>query len=360
MIMADINVKIEETVRVDASASYDVIIGKGLLENVGEISAKYIAHCRCVLVTDDIVNSLYAKNVEASLTASGFEVKKFVILHGENSKSLENYAALISFCAENALCRSDCLFALGGGVVGDLTGFVAATYLRGVRFVSLPTTLLAAVDSSVGGKTAINIPQGKNLVGAFLQPSLVICDYKTLDTLPSYAFSDGYAEIIKYGIINDREFFDTLKGNINADLGQIVARCVRNKRDIVMLDERDNAQRQLLNLGHTVGHAIEKCSSFSISHGHAVAIGIAIVARAGVKIGVCSKDECDEIISLLNAYGLPVDCAFSAKQLFECAISDKKRSKDTFTLIVPYGIGDTRIYKIKEAELEAFIASGLV
>lgn len=354
------NVKIEETVHVCASLSYDVIIGKGLLANTGKLSAKNISPCRCVLVTDDNVNSLYSDTVERSLKESGFDVNKFVVPHGEESKSIENYAALISFCAKNTLCRSDCLFALGGGVVGDLTGFVAATYLRGIRFVCIPTTLLSAVDSSVGGKTAIDIPQGKNLVGAFHQPSLVICDYEVLDTLTDETLADGYAEIIKYGIINDRELFDILKAPVKSQRGKIIARCVKNKRDIVTLDERDNDQRQLLNLGHTVGHAIELCSSFSISHGHAVAIGIAIVTRAAVKSGFCPENDCNEIISLLKKYDLPVQCPYSAKQLFECATADKKRSGDSLTLVVPHGIGDTRLHKTKITELEAFIESGLI
>jgi 3-dehydroquinate synthase len=213
----------------------------------------------------------------------------------------------MSFMAQNRITRSDCIFALGGGVVGDLGGFAAATYLRGVEFIQIPTTLLAMVDSSVGGKTAIDIPEGKNLIGAFYQPSLVICDYTTLDTLPPSVFADGCAEVIKYGIINDRALFHKLQSPIMPQIEDVIENCVRNKRDIVNMDEHDVGIRQLLNLGHTPAHSIETLSNFEISHGSAVAMGIVLIARAAVAQGYCPADDLEEILNILHAY----ECLYS-------------------------------------------------
>ena len=215
------------------------------------------------------------------------------------------------------------------------------------------------VDSSVGGKTAIDIPSGKNLVGAFYQPSLVICDPKTLDTLTEEVFADGCAEVIKYGIINDKELFEKLKSPISGQIDEIIERCVIDKRDVVNADERDVGVRQLLNLGHTAAHSIEALSHFNISHGSAVAIGTAIVARAATKLGYCPKDDTDQIVNMLKSYVLPTDCTYSASELAEVALRDKKRNGDTINLILPFGIGNSRIHKILVTDLESFFAAGL-
>ena len=351
---------VEHTVTVKASSSYDILIGKGILPLLGDFAKEVIRPGKAVLVTDDTVNALYGDIAEASLTRAGYAVSRFIFPHGEASKTAETYLALLQFCIKNGITRSDALFALGGGVVGDLTGFAAATLLRGVRFVQIPTTLLAAVDSSVGGKTGIDLPLGKNLVGAFWQPSLVLCDYSLLDTLPKEIFADGSAEVIKYAVINDPALFHALQTRpLREQLGNVIAASVRHKRDIVERDERDTGCRQLLNLGHTVGHAIESCSAFSISHGSAVAIGMNVVASAAKRRGLLSSEALSSLRTLLLTYHLPIHCDFSAKELYAVSTKDKKRSGATITLVVPYDIGDTRLYPLPVSDLLSFIEDGL-
>ena len=346
-------------ITVSASRTYDIIIEKGILDRAGEETATVIKPCAAAILTDSNVAPLYAERLEKSLATKGFSTIRFTIPAGEESKSAENYLSFLNFLAEHKITRSDCIFALGGGVVGDLGGFAAATYLRGIRFVQIPTTLLAMVDSSVGGKTAIDIPAGKNLVGAFYQPSLVLCDCLTLDTLSESTFADGCAEVIKYGIINDRPLFDKLKSPVKPQIEEIIEICVKNKRDVVDADEKDTGVRQLLNLGHTAAHSIETLSSFEISHGSAVAIGTALIARAAAALGYCPMSDAEEIIALLEAYNLPTECPYTAKELAEIALSDKKRSGAKINLIVPFGIGNTKIHEINVEDLEAFFAKGL-
>lgn len=346
-------------VKVDASVSYDILIEKGLLTIAGREAAKVVKPCAAAILTDTNVDALYSDTLEASLTDAGFSPLKFVIKAGEESKSPENYIAFLSFLAKNHITRSDCIFALGGGVVGDLAGFAAATYLRGIKFVQIPTTLLSMVDSSVGGKTAIDIPEGKNLVGAFYQPSLVLCDPHTLGTLSGKDFSDGCAEVIKYGIIGDKALFEKLKFSIEDNIEDIIENCVCNKRDVVNADERDVGVRQLLNLGHTPAHSIEILSNFEISHGSAVAMGIALIARSACKAGKCPTADLDEIISMLRRYSLPTECPFGAKEIAEIALGDKKRSGGCINLIVPHGIGNSKIEKTNIEDLEAIFAQGL-
>lgn len=348
-----------KTIKVNASTEYEVIIDKGILSKTGELALPVCGACSACIVTDDTVDTLYSSIVECSLKDSGFEVIKFVMPHGEASKNTSVLISLLEFLAENKMTRSDCIFALGGGVVGDLAGFASAIYLRGIKFVQLPTTLLAAVDSSVGGKTAVDLLAGKNLAGAFHQPSLVICDYTTLDTLSDDIFADGCAEVIKYGIINDRPLFELIKSGIRENIEQIIASCVLNKSRIVAQDEFDTGMRQLLNLGHTVGHAIEARSEFAISHGSAVAMGMSIVARAAVAMGLCPESDLNEIINILRDTSLPTECPYTAEELCNIALNDKKRTGSTISLVVPYSVGDTRLYKIKVEELSAFIGKGL-
>ena len=349
-----------KTIRVNASCAYDIVIGEGLLAKTGDYCLSALKKpCRLCIVTDDIVAPLYLETVRLSLEEAGFDVFYYVFPNGEESKNTENLIELLEILAENRLTRSDALVALGGGVIGDLTGFAAAIYLRGIPFVQIPTTLLAAVDSSVGGKTGVDLRAGKNLAGAFHQPALVLCDHTTLNTLEPAVFSDGCAEVIKYGVINDRPFFDKLKGGIRPQIEEVIAACVVNKATVVEADEFDRGMRQLLNLGHTVGHAIEICSELTVSHGSAVAMGMVIVTRAAVREGLCPKTDLDELIALLRQEHLPTDCPYTAAELCEIATADKKRTGDTLTLIVPYGIGDSRLHKIPVSELESWIGKGL-
>ena len=347
-------------IEVKASKNYEIIIEKGLLDRVGESCLAVFGGARRALVlTDDRVAPLYLDRVERSMSESGFTTESFVIPNGEASKNTENLVALLELMAERRYTRSDVIIALGGGVVGDLGGFAAAVYLRGIRFVQIPTTLLAAVDSSVGGKTAVDLAAGKNLMGAFWQPSVVLCDPDTLDTLEPSVFADGLAEVIKYGVINDRAFFDSLKRDAREQIEEIIAACVINKARIVEADEFDKGQRQLLNLGHTVGHAIEACSDFKISHGSAVAIGMVIAMRGAVSLGICPEGDLSELVALLSGVGLPTECDYTAEELYAVATSDKKRAGGRISFVLPYGIGDCRLYEMELSELRDFIEKGL-
>ncbi len=349
-----------EIVKVSASKEYNVYIGKGFLDNVGEMLAKVKTPCRAVVISDDTVFSLYGERVKKSLTDNGYSVSEFVFPHGENSKSLETFSDIQEFCAGNSITRTDLFVALGGGVTGDLTGFVASTYLRGVDFVQIPTTVLSMVDSSVGGKTAINLNSGKNLCGAFYQPIAVYADCETLNTLPDETFNEGCAEVIKYGMILDGEFLTFLKNNsIRENIEYVIKRCVEIKRDVVDRDEFENGERKLLNFGHTIGHAIEKCSHLSISHGNAVAIGMVIATRGAYKMGLANEDFTEMLVEILKANGLPVTCDFTAEELYKISLSDKKRSLDTISLIIPEKYGLCKIEKISVEKLKEFIELGL-
>ena len=341
------------TIHISASRGYDVEIGSGLLSTLGEKAAKLCKGRTVCIISDDTVASYYEQTARASLEQAGFTVFTYVFPHGEQSKCGENFLKLMSHLAACHLTRADLLVALGGGVTGDLTGFAAACYLRGIRCIQVPTSLLAMVDSSVGGKTAIDLPEGKNLCGAFYQPSLVLCDIDTLKTLPEDIFRDGCAEVIKYGVLGSRELFRQLKGPL--DLEAVVAKCVDMKRAIVEDDEFDTGRRQLLNLGHTLGHAIEAGSNFSLSHGKSVAIGMAMIARAAVKHGLCTEETSKEIIALLQQYGLPTKTDQAPADILRTALGDKKRQGDTLTLVVPTKVGECILHTIPVSELSDWI-----
>ncbi|MBR6595289.1 MAG: 3-dehydroquinate synthase [Oscillospiraceae bacterium] len=343
-----------KTVTVNASKSYDIKIGPGLLDTLGIEAASLGKAKKIAIVSETTVYPLYGAQAESSLKNAGFEVVSFVFPAGEERKSAATYLELLNFLAENKLTRTDLIVALGGGVVGDLAGFAAATYLRGIRFIQVPTTLLAAVDSSVGGKTAIDLPAGKNLAGAFWQPSLVLCDTDTLASLPRDIFIDGCAEVIKYGILYDEPFFSYLENTgVDFDRERVIARCVEMKRDVVMEDEFDTGARMKLNLGHTIGHGVEASSNFTLSHGKSVAIGMAIVSRASK----CPDN--DRIIGILQQFGLPTDTETEADALFRYALSDKKRSGGTVNLIIPKKIGNCEIVPTPVEEILPFIKEGL-
>ena len=348
------------TVSVSASKTYDIHIGSGLLAQAGQYIAGLGRTKKVCIVSETTVFPLYGKALEMSLQDTGFEVCSFVFPAGEQSKNGAVFLELLNFLSENGMTRTDLIAALGGGVVGDLAGFAAATYLRGIRFVQIPTTLLAAVDSSVGGKTAIDLPAGKNLAGAFCQPSLVLCDTDTLNTLPEDIFRDGCAEVIKYAILYDPELFGLLaRDGLDFDREDVIARCVEHKRNVVEQDEFDTGARQKLNLGHTVGHAVESLSNFTLSHGKSVAIGTAIVTRAAKNLGICSKETETQVLGLLTAFGLPVTTQDSPQALCRRALSDKKRSGGTVNLIVPEAIGLCVIRPTPVEELQSFIQAGL-
>lgn len=347
-------------VEVIASVKYDVIIGNDILKDAGELIEKAVGKCKAAIISDDIVYPLYGETLESSLKSAGFEICKFVLKNGEGSKNLKNYCEILEFLAISDLCRSDIVIALGGGVPGDIAGYAAATYMRGIKFIQIPTTFLAAIDSSVGGKTAVDLKGGKNLAGAFHQPSLVICDINTLSTLPENVFSDGTAEAIKYGVIADEALFSELSsGHFKDNIEDIIAKCVNIKAQVVNRDEHDTGDRQLLNFGHTIGHAIEKCSNFSITHGQAVAIGMRMIAKAADTLGL-SDGGCEEKIKIaLQNNNLPLSCSYNEEQLSHAAFSDKKRDKDTINFIIPEKIGHCFIKKIPCEDIIKIISAGV-
>lgn len=341
------------------SKTYPVFIGEGLLENAGMLALQRFPAGKAAIVTDDTVNGLYADTLSESLNKVGFETVKFVFPHGESSKNAETFIALLNFLAENHLSQSDAVFALGGGVTGDLAGFAAAVYLRGIRLVQIPTTLLAAVDSSIGGKTAIDLAFGKNMAGAFYQPELVICDCDTLKTLDEEQRANGFAEIIKYAVICDTELFDRLKNPEKLNIRDIITRCVEIKREIVAADERDIGLRHLLNLGHTFGHAVEQCSDYTISHGSAVAIGLSLITAACVKKKICYAHCLNDITAMLKQYHLPTMTDFGEEALITAMLSDKKRSAGKITLVVPRAVGESVLKTVTLDEAREFLRLGL-
>ena len=344
-----------KTIHISVSDPYDVIIEEGALAKIGTILEATLGRlCKIAIISDSNVFPLYGNYLAENLKDAGFKVVFYIFPAGEASKNAITYLEILNFLAEQQITRTDAIIALGGGVTGDMAGFAAATYLRGIPYIQVPTTLLAMVDSSVGGKTAIDLPAGKNLVGAFYQPKLVLCDLNTLNTLPENVFRDGCAEIIKYSILYDSKLFSHLKNTgLQFNREKVISRCVELKRDVVAEDEFDKGARQMLNLGHTIGHGVEKQSNFTITHGQAVAIGMSIVSKAS------NKDVYDELNYLLKKFGLPTSTEFTAKQLFISALSDKKRFGDTVNLIIPNAIGNCCIMPMPVSKLESFIEEGL-
>lgn len=348
-----------QTISVNTAPAYGVTIGPGLLADCGRRLREVLSPCHVAVITDSTVAPLYLNTVTASLEAADFAVCSFVFPAGEAHKNFSTLSDILEFLAQEHLTRSDCVAALGGGVVGDMAGFAAACYLRGIRYVQLPTTLLSAVDSSVGGKTAIDLNAGKNLAGAFLQPAAVLCDTGCLNSLPRWVFADGAAEAIKTGVLSDEGLFSLFEdGTLTAAPAEVIARCVRYKAGVVERDEKEQGERRLLNLGHTVGHAIEKCSQFAIPHGHAVAAGLAIIARSAERLGWTEAPLAERIAACLAKNGLPTDTAYPPEALAQAALADKKRAGGDITLVIPQRIGKCALRKMPVTELLPVIAAG--
>ena len=329
---------------------YNIHIGSGLLEKTGEIVSEIFKGKRIAIITDKNVGTLYADKVTKAL--AGYDVSVITVDAGEKSKSFETLQYVYTRLIEEGITRTDLIVALGGGVVGDLTGFASSTILRGVDFVQIPTTLLAQVDSSVGGKTAVNLPQGKNLVGSFCQPKAVIADTDTLKTLSDKILSDGMAEVIKYGAICDAELFEILSNIKNneelfAKIEEIVYTCCRIKSEIVEEDEFDTGRRMILNFGHTFGHAIEKKFNFSsVTHGMGVAAGMVMAASWGEEHNVTPKGTAEKIEAVLKNYNLPTAYDLTKEELLASAGVDKKSDGGLINLILLNRIGDAVIHKI--------------
>lgn len=347
-------------ISVNTAPPYNVYVGSGLLSGVGSRLAQMPTCRHAAVITDSNVAPLYLGKVVDGLKDAGFAVSSHIFPAGEANKNFETLSGILEFLAQQHLTRSDCIIALGGGVVGDMAGFAAGCYQRGVRCIQIPTTLLSAVDSSVGGKTAINLKAGKNLAGVFLQPTAVFCDTDCLQTLDAATFADGAAEAIKTGILCDEGLFSLFeRGDLTGRISEIIARCVAYKAGVVERDEKEMGERKLLNLGHTVGHAIEACSGYTIPHGHAVAAGLAIAARSAETLGWTAEPIAGRIADCLAQNALPVTTDFSAQALAAAAAGDKKRSGSEITIAVPCKIGACELKKIPVSDILPFIQAGL-
>lgn len=349
-------------VEVPASAPYRAEIGGGTLSLLGERVKELCPKAeRVVLVSDDTVFPLHGRRTLELLRRQALEAEPYVVPAGEASKNTERLVDLLNFLTERNITRSDALIALGGGMIGDLTGFAAAVYMRGIAYFQVPTTLLASIDSSVGGKTAVDLPAGKNLMGAFWQPKAVLCDTDLLETLPENVFTDGCAEVIKTALLFDPGLFGLLARNgKDFDREAVIARCVAHKRDIVARDEFDKGQRGLLNLGHTLGHAVEACSDFNLSHGRSVAIGLAVVCRAAARAGCCDPWLPKETERVLRLFELPVGTPLPIETLMPVMLSDKKRSGSRVAVVVPRRVGRCELVPMDATELRRFMESGMM
>jgi len=344
-------------VKVELGArSYEILIGVGL-EKLGEEMGKLRFGSKVAVVTNPTVNKLYGRTVLASLKVAGFTSMPIEVPDGEQYKTLDWANSVFTALLINTFDRRSPLVALGGGVIGDLTGFAAASYMRGVPFVQAPTTLLAMVDSSVGGKTGVNHPMGKNMIGSFYQPRLVLMDLNALKTLPKEELLSGMAEVIKYGVIWDRELFEFLEKNrekiLNLEegpMGHIIRRSCEIKADVVSKDEREGGLRAILNFGHTVGHAVETLSEYAVRHGEAVAIGMVYAARLAHRTGLCDERVPERIENLIKAYGLPTGLSVmkprpSVMQFVDMVQVDKKAEAGKVRFILPTKIGEVVITK---------------
>lgn len=356
------------TIDINCSSPYRVHIGTMLLEQSGELIRDACKGSRAAVITDTNVGPLYAHIVTKSLAEAGYTTCVHMFEAGEEHKRADTLIEILEFIAENELGRKDVVVALGGGVVGDVAGFAAATYMRGIRFAQIPTSLLAMVDSSVGGKTAIDLAAGKNLAGAFWQPSIVIADVGCLGTLTAEQLSDGCGEIIKHGVICDAALFCQLEQTpltqelLTQNLGLVAAIIARNieiKRDVVVADERESGLRKLLNFGHSAGHAIEALEAYQLGHGNCVALGMGIIARAAAARGVCDETVPQRIEDLVRRHGLATSCRWDAEQIFAEALHDKKRQGYSIDVVLPHEIGSCSIETMDLQEFRDFLYDGL-
>lgn len=353
---------------IQASKPYQVLIDTFLLERAGEIARSLNAGRRALIISDTNVAPLYTEPVKSGLQAAGYACELAVFSAGEEHKRAETYVGLLEKAASFELTRSDLIVALGGGVVGDVAGFVAATYMRGIDFIQIPTTLLAMVDSSVGGKTAIDLEAGKNLAGAFWQPRAVLADVGCLGTLTDDQFADGCGEVIKHAVIADSELFEELEKTpltpelLKQDLSRVaylVARNIDIKRAVVEADERESNMRKLLNFGHSIGHGVEAAEFYRLGHGTCVGIGMVAIASASVTAEVCEPDVPDRIAALIRNHGLSLHFQADAQNIYNEALHDKKRAGNSIDLVVPRAIGAVSIAPTPLDEFKKILEVGL-
>lgn len=348
------------TITVRTGRSYEIRIERGLRHcAAAQILPLFSDAARVCVVSDSNVAPLYGEALVESLRRAGLAASLFVFPAGEQSKTLATVGQLYAHFAAHRLTRTDFAVALGGGVTGDLCGFAAATYLRGIGYVQMPTSLLAQVDSSVGGKTGVNLPEGKNLVGAFWQPRLVLIDPDVLQTLPPLFYADGMAEIIKTACIKDAALFDRLNAGTPPPIEETVAVCAAIKAGVVERDEREAGERTLLNFGHTVGHALEKLHGFcGLPHGHAVAVGMAMLTEAAEAAGLTEPGCAQQLRQCLARYDLPCADRASASAIASAAAGDKKTTGSTVKLVLLRRIGESYVYPAALSELERLLEKG--
>ncbi len=351
------------TISVDlTSDSYQIYVGHHLLAQARKLIRSQTSGSKILLVTHPDLNKLYSTELLTSLESAGYSVTTATVSTGEHAKSFESYQQLVSILAEHRFTREDIVVGLGGGVIGDLAGFVAATYMRGCALVHIPTSLLAMIDSSIGGKTAIDLPFGKNLVGAFYNPRAVIVDLELLNSIPAPLLQDSCGELIKYGVLSGHKLFNKISLARNpmqviaaSQRQELIQACIEIKKSIVEADFKEAGSRKLLNLGHTLGHAIETLSNFELGHGSCVTAGTAMMAKACFKLGLCSVEDAESITMLSQAYELPTSTSCDVEELYSAALHDKKSHADSIDVALIYGIGDVRIERKSFAELKQLI-----
>ena len=340
--------------------SYAAFVGSGICSQLPALikSEAKLDLCRLLLVCDNNTGR-FADALLPLLLSSGYKAEKLTLEGGETLKSPENYIKLVSYLSAGGFSRSDAVIAVGGGTVGDLCGFAASTYMRGIALIMIPTTLLSAVDSSVGGKNAIDLPDAKNALGTIYRPSLVAIDTDALLSLGEDEIKDGFAEIVKYAVIGGGALYDSVRnGKCTLSPDELIQSCLEIKADIVREDEFDRSARKVLNLGHTAAHAIEALSGYTVPHGRAVAQGLCVTARYCAKKGICSEDCAKGIIGALRAFGLKTYTDYSPEELFDASMSDKKRIGESFDLVVIEKIGKVRVERVPLDGLKEFFFLG--
>jgi len=352
-----------QTVKVELNErSYNIYIEKGLLDKSGDLISSLPVRKNIVIITNTTIAPLYLEKVKTSLLKSHFKVNEIILPDGENYKTLDSISGIYNELIKMDFDRNSAIIALGGGVVGDMSGFAAATFFRGVPYIQIPTTLLSQVDSSVGGKTGVNLPGGKNMVGAFYQPQTVIIDPDVLKTLRNSELKAGLAEIIKYGVILDLDFFKYLEANIDKALSldnetiiQIIKTCCSIKADVTAQDEKEKGIRSFLNFGHTIGHAVETLTHYNtFIHGEAVSIGMAAIARISVLLGLTDIENANRLIKLLKKSGLPTELpVFPLKDYIDVMLKDKKRSNAGIKMVLMKQIGEVLLEVKNSEELNA-------
>ena len=348
-----------KTIHLNVSKSYDVLLDGGLIRCVDELIKPFCKGRNIAIITDDIVNELYGNNLLNKLKVSEYSVVKYVFPNGEASKNIHTLSNILEFLAENNFKRNDYLIALGGGVVGDITGFAASVYMRGINFIQIPTTLLSMVDASVGGKTAIDLKAGKNLAGAFWQPSMVICDTDIIKNLPDEIFREGMGEVLKYDVIDNLGIFESVFDDIvKENLDSIILDCVKSKQRVVEEDEYETkGVRKLLNVGHTFAHGLEKLSNYGISHG--VAVGTGLVWEAGIayKSGMCTLDTFETIKKAVAKWHLLIEFEFDYEDLVKAMKKDKKNDDAWISFMLPIHLGNCVEKKITDSDLIPILES---